>query len=177
VSTIDLMLLGVVMKSPVSAYQLKKELEIRNIQKWIKISSPSIYKNFLRLHERGYVDGKIVREGEMPEKMMYSINEKGREYFMKLMNQYASDPEIVYIDFAVVISNLQDVDKETGLFLIEQMRTMLSAKRDSIKEQYEQNKNVSFYALSIIQLYEQMYSTFCTWTDQFEELYKAHSEK
>ena len=81
-STVDLMLLGVLTKKPMNAYEMKKEMEIRNIQYWIKISSPSIYKNLVKLYKQGYIDGKTVRDGEMPEKTIYSINEKGREYFM-----------------------------------------------------------------------------------------------
>lgn len=176
-STIDLMLLGVVMQHPVSAYELKRELEVRNVQKWIRISSPAVYKNFLRLNERGYVDGTVVREGEMPEKKVYSINEKGHSYFVKLMQQYAASPATVYIDFAAVISNLHNVNHEAALLLINQMKEALFFERDSIRMQAGLEKDVSFYGKAVVNLYERMYDTFCSWIEDFEKQYQEQIEK
>lgn len=43
-ATIDLIVLGMLKKEPLSAYDLQKLVEYRNISKWVKISTPSIYK-------------------------------------------------------------------------------------------------------------------------------------
>ena len=45
-ATIDLIVLGMLKKEPLSAYDLQKLLEYRNISKWVKISTPSIYKSY-----------------------------------------------------------------------------------------------------------------------------------
>lgn len=53
-ATIDLIVLGMLKKEPLSAYDLQKLVEYRNISKWVKISTPSIYK-------KGYpVGGKRI---------------------------------------------------------------------------------------------------------------------
>lgn len=49
-ATIDLIVLGMV-KEPLSAYDIQKLVEYRNISKWVKISTPSIYKKVIQ-HER-----------------------------------------------------------------------------------------------------------------------------
>lgn len=175
-STIDLMLLGVLMQKPMNAYEMKKEMENRSIQNWIKISSPSIYKNFLKLYKQGYVDGKVVREGEMPEKTIYSINDKGRKYFMRLMQQYSECPGTVYIDFCVFIANLQNIDSKTGLQMIEHLLENLAIKRDSVSDQLKAEHEESFYATAIIELYSQMYQLFCNWAMKFREEYIQSSE-
>ena len=55
-ATIDLIVLGMLKKEPLSAYDLQKLVEYRNISKWVKISTPSIYKKVTypghRLHDR-----------------------------------------------------------------------------------------------------------------------------
>jgi DNA-binding PadR family transcriptional regulator len=175
-STIDLMLLGVLMQKPMNAYEMKKEMEDRSIQNWIKISSPSIYKNFLKLYKLGYVDGKVVREGEMPEKTIYSINDKGRKYFMRLMQQYSENPGKVYIDFCAFIANLQNVDSKTGLKMVEHLRENLAVRRDSVNDHLKPGHEESFYATAVIELYSQMYGVLCDWIEKFKGEYIKNLE-
>lgn len=170
-STIDLMLLGILVQKPMNAYEVKKEMETRSIQNWIKISSPSIYKNFLKLYKEGYIDGKVVREGEMPEKTIYSINDKGRRYFTHLMQQYSENPGKVYLDFCAFIANLQNMDPETGITMIGRLRESLAVKRDSVKDQLTAEHKDSFYATAVIELYSQMYELFCSWIEKFRKEY------
>lgn len=170
-STIDLMLLGVLVKKPMNAYEVKKEMENRSIQNWIKISSPSIYKNFLKLYKAGYIDGKVVHEGEMPKKTIYSINDKGHEYFMRLMQQYSENPGKVYLDFCAFIANLQSIDPQTGIKMIDTLQESLAIKRDSVKDQLTVEHEGSFYAAAVIELYSQMYELFCNWIEKFRKEY------
>ena len=48
----------------------------RQISKWVKISTPSIYKKVIQLEEKGYISSHIEKEGKMPEKSVYSLTEK-----------------------------------------------------------------------------------------------------
>ena len=54
-ATIDLIVLGMLKKEPMGAYDLQKLVEYRNISKWVKISTPSIYKKVIQLEEKGYI--------------------------------------------------------------------------------------------------------------------------
>ena len=62
-ATIDLIVLGILKKEPMSAYDIQKLVEYRNISKWVKISTPSIYKKAIQLEEKGLIRGEIVKEG------------------------------------------------------------------------------------------------------------------
>mgnify|MGYP000305542026 CR=1 FL=1 len=75
-ATIDLIVLGILKKEPMSAYDIQKLVEYRNISKWVKISTPSIYKKAIQLEEKGLIRGEIVKEGKMPEKAIYSLTER-----------------------------------------------------------------------------------------------------
>ena len=46
-ATIDLIVLGILKKESLSAYDIQKLVEYRNISKWVKISTPSIYKKVI----------------------------------------------------------------------------------------------------------------------------------
>ena len=51
-AAIDLVVLGMIKKQPLSAYEIQKLVEYRNISKWVKISTPSIYKKVIQLEEK-----------------------------------------------------------------------------------------------------------------------------
>ena len=91
-AAIDLIVLGMIKAQPQSAYELQKNVEYRNISKWVKVSTPSIYKKVVQMEEKGYIRGKTVKEGKMPEKTVYQITETGEEFFMKLMEETARQP-------------------------------------------------------------------------------------
>jgi DNA-binding PadR family transcriptional regulator len=176
-STIDLMLLGALMKQPMNAYEIKKVMEYRKIKSWIKISSPSVYKNLVKLYKSGFLDGQMVREGEMPEKMIYTVNDKGKKYFMQLMQKYSEEPGVLHIDFSAFIANLSYVDRETGLKMIENLQNSLVHQRDVIKEEISKKINrASFYGMATIELHLQTYTLFCEWAEKFKRQYSENTE-
>ncbi len=63
----------------------QKLVEYRNISKWVKISTPSIYKKVIQLEEKGYISSNIVKEGKMAEKAVYSLTEAGEKQLENLM--------------------------------------------------------------------------------------------
>ena len=108
-ATIDLIVLGMLKKESLSAYDIQKLVEYRNISKWVKISTPSIYKKVLQLEEKGFITGNIVKEGKMPEKVIYSLTDSGEQQFEKLMMEIASKPIQIFLDFNAVIVNLDSI--------------------------------------------------------------------
>ena len=97
-ATIDLIVLGILKKESLSAYDIQKLVEYRNISKWVKISTPSIYKKVIQLEKKGYIKGAIVKEGKMPEKAVYSLTNAGEREFEKLMLGIASEPINIFLD-------------------------------------------------------------------------------
>lgn len=111
-ATIDLIVLGMLKKEPLSAYDIQKLVEYRNISKWVKISTPSIYKKVIQLEEKGYIKGSVMREGKMAEKTVYSLTMAGEEEFEALMLEIASMPIRFFLDFNAVIVNLDSLAPE-----------------------------------------------------------------
>lgn len=111
-ATIDLIVLGILKKESLSAYDIQKMVEYRNISKWVKISTPSIYKKVIQLEKKGFMKGDIVKEGNMAEKTVYSLTEEGEKQFEKLMLEIASKPVRIFLDFNAVIVNLDSLPGE-----------------------------------------------------------------
>lgn len=111
-ATIDLIVLGMLKKESLSAYDIQKLVEYRNISRWVKISTPSIYKKVIQLEEKGFITGNVVKEGKMPEKVVYSLTESGEKEFEKLMLGISSQPVNIFLDFNAVIVNLHSLSPE-----------------------------------------------------------------
>ena len=84
-STIDLVILGIVSEKPQSAYDIQKDIEYHHLSRWTKISVPSIYRKVLQLSEKGYLQSNIVKGDRFADKAVYSLTDEGRKYFNSLM--------------------------------------------------------------------------------------------
>lgn len=111
-ATIDLIVLGFLKKESLSAYDIQKLVEYRNISKWVKISTPSIYKKVIQLEEKGFITSNTVKEGKMPEKTVYSLTDTGAKEFESLMYKIALQPIHLFLDFNAVIVNLPSLPPE-----------------------------------------------------------------
>lgn len=77
-SSIDLVILGIVLEKPQSAYDIQKDVEYHHFPRWTKISVPSIYRKVLQLSEKGYLQSDIVKGDKFADKAIYSITDQGR---------------------------------------------------------------------------------------------------
>lgn len=120
--TIDLIVLGILKKDSLSAYDIQKLIEYRNISQWVKVSTPTIYKKMLQLEKQGYVKSTLKKNGKMPEKAVYSLTQKGKTEFEKLMLGIAARPITIFLDFNAVILNLDSLssaDQKACISIIE----------------------------------------------------------
>jgi len=174
-SSIDLIILGYLLHGEKSAYEMVKEFETWNLSYWVKISNASIYKKIIKLSKDGYLDSKNIKEGEMPEKTVYYINEKGHNYFHELMEKYSTNFSNIYFDFSGFIVNLNNVDENKRHNLLKNFNAVLKSKSEYMngphKEEHkyleEHNKN----ALDLIELYEDLYNLLNKWSSK---LLKKH---
>ena len=105
-----------------SAYDIQKLVEYRNISKWVKISTPSIYKKAIQLEEKGLIRGEVVEEGKMPE-------------FERLMFEISSKPINIFLDFNAVIVNLDSLPAEKQRACLAEIQENI----DTLKAYLEQN--------------------------------------
>ena len=124
-ATIDLIVLGILKKESLSAYDIQKLVEYRNISKWVKISTPSIYKKVIQLEEKGYITSTTVKEGKMPEKAVYTLTESGHRQFEKLMMEISRKP--------INIDSLPEETRKSCLANIEdQVKTLKSYLEENL---------------------------------------------
>ena len=128
-SSINLIILGYLQNKEKSAYEMVKEFDKWNITKWLKISTPSIYKNTIKLRDNGYLNSRTVKEGEMPEKTLYSMNEKGKLYFNQLMEESSNHIGNIYLDFNAFLVNIENLPEEKRKEYIENFKNKAEERR------------------------------------------------
>ncbi len=141
-ATIDLIVLGMVKQQPLSAYDIQKLVEYRNISKWVKISTPSIYKKVIQLEEKGYLKGTATKTGNMSEKMVYTLTEDGEEAFQGLMRKISSQPIRFFLDFNAVIVNLDGLPLEEQRTCLESIQENVKTLKGYLEENLQEKENL-----------------------------------
>ena len=141
-ATIDLIVLGMLKKEPMGAYDIQKLVEYRNISKWVKISTPSIYKKAIQLEEKGFIRANIIKEVKMPEKAVYSLTDAGEAEFERLMLEIAAKPIHIFLDFNAVIVNLDSLSPEIQKTCIEKIQKNVATLKAYLEENLREKENI-----------------------------------
>ena len=167
-SSIDLVILGIVLEKPQSAYDIQKDVEYHHFSRWTKISVPSIYRKVLQMSEKGYLQSDIVKGGKFADKAIYSITDKGRVYFKELMAFYAAGPVPLLFDFNVVITNLNKMDKAEAMELVSTLRQSIQSSAE-LNEGYAQEfADIPLVGRTIFEQQQLLYNALLEWLNHFE---------
>ena len=171
-SSIDLVILGIVLEKPQSAYDIQKDVEYHHLSRWAKVSVPSIYRKVIQLNEKGYLRSSIVKGDKYADKAVYSITDEGKAYFKKLMNTYSTQAIPLLFDFNVVIANLNKVSKEEALELIAELKENITFSIKTNGEYAVEYADIPFVGRTIIEQQIILYNSLLEWLDNFEEQFK-----
>ena len=172
-SSIDLAILGLLKRKSMSAYELTKFVEFMRMKKWMKIGSPTIYQNIKKLAAKKYLSTKTVKEGNMPEKVMYSITESGKEYFLELMNQLSANPGKIYFDFNAFIINLHLVEKDTGLEMLKNLRQYFYRGKEDLERDIAELQDVPLGAKALMTQYHIVFEGMIRWIEGVIQEYQT----
>ena len=88
------MIMGLINLSPLNAYEIVKQLQWMNIKYWYNIADSTVYATIKSIEKKGYISGTVEKEGNMPDKTIYTLTESGRTELMKTLKH-----SIVTFDF------------------------------------------------------------------------------
>lgn len=88
------MIMGLITHSPLNAYEVVKQLQWMNIKYWYNIADSTVYATIKSIEKKGYISGKIEKEGNMPDKTIYTLTEQGRKELLETLRY-----SIVNFDF------------------------------------------------------------------------------
>lgn len=116
-------------------------MEYRQISKWVKISTLSIYKKVIQLEKKGFITSHTEKDGKMPEKSVYSLTEAGEREFERLMEETSLAPVNVFLDFNAVIVNLDNVSDDLKAEYIGNIENSVKSLLATIEENISAKEN------------------------------------
>lgn len=176
-SAIDLVILGMIKQKPQNGYEIQKSIEYRNINKWVKLSSPNIYKRLIQLNEKGYLENKLEKDGKKPEKTVYSITESGEAHFLSLMKKNAQGAVKVLLDFNAVIVNLSFVSDDDKKILLDDIYNGINSMKKSLELSKQENKNLSVMGNAVFEQQYEIAETLYEWISKLKDNMDCYKEK
>jgi len=165
-SIIDLVVLSILLKQPMNAYQLVQFIDEQQLSRLLKISTPAIYKRCRAMFEQNKLSGRLVRDGEAPEKMVYSVNDAGMDYFLELMKHFSENVHPFFMDINSVIYGLEHLKEDDALELIDAYMSQIKMIHTGVKiHAKEKRANRTFAIRMIIQQYIAVTGAIVDWIE------------
>lgn len=101
VAKVDVIILSLLMERPMHGYDLETEIQARHVRKWAQIGTSSIYQGLERLEQKGLAIHRLDASSGLPAKKVYTVTERGREWFLVEAKRLLSSGEYVFLDFNV----------------------------------------------------------------------------
>ena len=164
-SAINMVLLGLLINRQISAYDLAKYVETHDLQDIVRFSIPAIYKNLKKLEKQGYLLARSIKQGEMPEKTIYSIADTGKSYFYELMEKYTAQKIKYHFDFNSVVFNLDKLPREKSIELALRLKAQIQGGRQHIIKDLQHWQAISGIGNAVFKQVEMVNAALLQWID------------
>lgn len=130
-----MLLLGIIYEKPLNAYEITKLLAYMNVKWWFNIADSTVYATLKNSEKRGLIKGAAEKVGNMPDRTVYSLTEKGKselkESVKEAVLQFNYDTNIFTIA-AFVMDILETEEKKE---LLKKRLDFLQSYRIGIRKQ------------------------------------------
>lgn len=129
------LLLGLIYEKPLNAYEIIKLLNYMNVKWWFNIADSTVYSTLKTLEKKEYILGTAEKVGNMPDRTVYSLSEKGKDEFIATLKasvlQFNYDTNI----FSIAAFFLNIFMPEEQQELLEKRLEILKKYRTGIEKQ------------------------------------------
>ncbi|MCC0636435.1 MULTISPECIES: PadR family transcriptional regulator [unclassified Clostridioides] len=128
------MLLGLINEKPLNAYEIIKVLEYMNVKYWFNIADSTVYTTIKTLEKRGLILGTVKKDGNMPDKTVYTITEKGSIEFHDTLRSSILKFDYDTNIFSITAFFIEYLGKEERKKLLEKRLEVLNQYLTGIKQ-------------------------------------------
>jgi DNA-binding PadR family transcriptional regulator len=122
-SRTSLLILGMIGEAPINPYAIVHLLNERRRSARNKIHAQTVYGIVNTLSSKKLIIGKKIANGNMPDKTMYSITNKGKELIKNNLLSYLKTPENNLSELALAMMLAGYLDKEMVLKALNEYRS------------------------------------------------------
>lgn len=118
-SAMRVLILGVLMsKKEIHGYEIKRELESWNAEKWANIAYGSIYFALKKMAEEKLIES-VPAEEDTPARILYRLTQTGKEEFMRLLREQWWGIKPIIDPFQVALSFMPYLPKDELILALE----------------------------------------------------------
>jgi DNA-binding PadR family transcriptional regulator len=175
VSKVDLVILGLVSEKPRHGYDILREIARRDMQHWVGVSNPAIYKGLARLEAKRLISSERVSGDRHPDRTVYALSEDGRSAFRRLLERALVEPQRPHFDFLVGIGFAHLAEKDVLLGHVAARREQLEPLLKLLADHRASFADIGhpFTADEIIGFYEDLVRMELSWLERFRARVEA----
>ncbi len=146
ISKVDLLLLGILNKKPLSGYELNKFLDKYNLREFFRIGVSTVYHNLKRLEKKELIDGTVLKNSNFPDKKIFTITDKGCDYFYQALDEVLSSSEYEHEDYYISVFFIEYLPKEKMNSYINKRLKRIENMLEKAQSDYDKQNFESFDA-------------------------------
>ncbi len=150
---LSMLICGLIAQRPLNPYGITKILKRSNISKWFPMALPSIYPTIKKMLKKGLITGTITKNGNMPQKTIYTLSESGKKQSAESLFQFLQSIEKDVTNFEIAAYLLWNLDREKVINALkarlERLNDMLTEIK-GMKDFTEPNSSIPFSAKIIM---------------------------
>jgi len=169
---IDLVLLGLLMEQPRHGYDIKQEIERRDMKNWVGISTPSIYNGLSRLERQGALTARKESREHHADRTVYTVTEAGRNSFRRGLQEMLGEMEHPYFQILLGLGFSHLSEKGQLLENLETRQRGLEAWVDILDRERKRNQERKLYPMTsdfIIDYYIRFLAMEVEWLTEIRE--------
>ena len=153
-SKLAALILGVVSERERNPYEITKMLEQLNTRKLLPLADSTVYATINNLKKQGFITGRTERNGNLPEKTIYSITPEGEFEFHESITSFLEDEVNSPSNFDIGILLMHNLSKPEILIKLKKKLERLESNSYTIRKQilsFEMDSTkVAFTSLSML---------------------------
>lgn len=153
-SKLAALILGIVSERERNPYEITKMLEQLNTRKLLPLADSTVYATINNLKKQGLITGRTERNGNLPEKTIYSITPEGEFEFHESITSFLEDDVNSPSNFDIGILLMHNLSKPEILIKLKKKLERLESNSYTIRKQilsFEMDSTkVAFTSLSML---------------------------
>lgn len=141
----EMVSLGLIYSQPCHAYALDAFIRAVKVDQWDNISRASIYNALKRLESEGCVTVKAEKVGNMPERNVYTITEKGKQRLLEELRENMLEPQINGNTFVLAMLFCFGMPADEVIEILKKRIEKLNNEIEKLKIDYEKSEKYKIY--------------------------------
>ena len=153
-SKLATLILGILSERERNPYEITKMLSVLQTKKWLPMADSTVYATINNLKKKGLILGRTEKDGNLPEKTIYSITNDGESELQQTITSFLEEDSSISSGFDIGILLMHNLSKQEVQIKLKKKLERLESSFYVIRKQilgFEMDtQKIAFTALSML---------------------------